>query len=62
MIQALIDTSKFNGKFIAIKSYRDHTVIAEGKNPQETYEAAVQKGIADPVVTFIPASGMVQIY
>ena len=62
MIKTLIKNSNFNGKYVAMKAFSDHTVIGEGKTPQEAYEKASKKGYKAPVVTFIPIKGMVQIY
>jgi hypothetical protein len=62
MIQTLIQSSKFNGKYVALKDFKDHTVIAEGTTPKEVQDSAFQKGYKDPVITFVPAKNMVQIY
>jgi len=62
MIKTLIKTSNYNGKYVAMKDFNDHTVIADGATPQEVYEKAVRKGLKNPVVTFVPSKDMVQIY
>lgn len=45
-----------------MKDFNDHTVIADGVNPQEVYDKAVKNGIKNPVVIFVPIKDMVQIY
>ena len=58
----LKDLKKYNGRYVALKDYDSHVVIADGKEPQETYEAAIKKGCADPVRLYVPVKGMVHIY
>ncbi len=62
MIQTLIENNSFNGKYVAMKSFKDHSVVGSGDSPQEAHKKAVQKGYPDPVVTFVPTKGIVQIY
>lgn len=62
MIQTLIQSSNFNGRYVAMKSFSDHTVIGDGATPQEAHDKALQKGHKSPVITFVPAKDMVQIY
>jgi len=62
MIQTLLHGTQYNGKYVAMKSVNDTTVVGDGRTPQEAYEMAVKKGYPNPVMTFIPTKGMVQIY
>ena len=62
MIKTLLKNNDFNGKYVAMKSFSDHTVVADGDTPQETYAKAEKKGYKDSVVTFVPIKNMVQIY
>ncbi|MBM3249081.1 MAG: hypothetical protein FJZ10_06675 [Candidatus Omnitrophica bacterium] len=62
MEQTLIKDRKYNGRYVAIKDFNDNTVIADGKDPQETYEKALKNGYKDPVILFVPFKDMVQIY
>lgn len=62
MIQTLIKDNSFDGKYVAIRDFNDSTVVSEGTTPQEAYKRALDKGCKDPVVTFVPTKGMVQIY
>jgi len=62
MIQTLIQSAKFNGKYVALKDFEDHTVIAEGATPKEAHDIALGKGYKQAVITFVPARNMVQIY
>lgn len=62
MIQTLLNGTQYNGKYVAMKSFSDHTVVGDGATPQEAHDKAVKNGCVDPVMTFIPTKGMVQIY
>ena len=62
MIKTLLKNNDFDGKYVAMKDFSDNTVIADGITPQEAYEKARKKGHENPVVTFVPIKGMVQIY
>lgn len=62
MTQTLINNNNFNGKYVTIEDFANHTVISEGSTPQEAYEKAIKKGHKNPVIIFVPATGMVQIY
>jgi len=62
MEQTLIGERKYNGRYVAIKDFNDHIVIADGEDPQEVYELALKKGYPNPVILYVPLKDMVQIY
>jgi len=62
MEQILIKENKYNGRYVAIKDFDDTAVIADGKDPKEVYDKALKQGYSNPVILFIPAKDMVQIY
>ena len=62
MEQTLIKDNKYTGRYVAVKDFNDNTVISDGKEPQEAYQKAVEKGCNNPVVLFVPLKDMVQIY
>ncbi len=62
MEQVLIKEKKYEGQYVAIKDYDDPVVLASGDEPQAIYDSAVLQGCADPVILFVPAKNMVQIY
>jgi len=62
MIQTLVNSQNYNGMYVAMKDFKDHTVIGSGKTPQEAYDKAVADGFKDPVLTFVPTKDMAQIY
>jgi hypothetical protein len=62
MIQTLIKTNKYNGRYVAIEDFDNSTVVGEGLTPKEAYEHALEKGCKQPVLIFVPTKFMVQIY
>ena len=55
---------EFEGKYVALRSFVDNTVIASGDEPKEVMETArgqCTKG-EDPVIVFVPKHGMTCIY
>lgn len=62
MEQILLKDEKYDGRYVALKDYDAHVVIADAKDPQEAYDAAVKKGCADPVILYVPVKGMAHIY
>lgn len=62
MEQTLITERKYSGRYVAVKDFKDGTVISDGSDPQEAYQKAIEKGFTDPVILFVPYKDMVQIY
>ena len=62
MIQTLIKSNKFAGKYVAMKSFSDHTVVGEGTTSKEAFDKASKKGYKNLVVTFVLIKNMTQIY
>ncbi len=62
MIQTLMATNEYVGKYVAMKDFGDSEVVGVGSTPTEAFEQAEEKGYTDVVITYVPAKGMVQIY
>ena len=62
MEQVLIKEQKFEGKYVALQDIDHPLPIADGKSPDEVYNAAVKKGFTDPLILYVPLHGMAQIY
>jgi len=60
--QILVKNKKYEGKFVAFRSFTDRTVIAFGKNPSEVLSKAHKKGLKEPVVVFITKDNTSYIY
>ncbi|MCK5287761.1 MAG: hypothetical protein KAJ79_01760 [Candidatus Omnitrophica bacterium] len=62
MIQTLVKNKKYIGKYVAMEDFTKPKVVGAGNTPTEAYEKAVSKGYDMPVIAFVPAKNMVQIY
>ena len=62
MLHVLIKGKKYEGKYVAVKSFDDGEIVGVGQSPSTAYEQARKNGSNDPVVTFVPKKDMVQIY
>jgi hypothetical protein len=58
----LLKTDKFNGRYVAMKSADDHTVVSSGETPAETLESARKDGFQDPILVYVPLEESVHIY
>ena len=62
MAVQLVKEKKYSGQYVALKDFKDSTVIGSGSQPQEAYEKAAKKGYKDPVIVYVPPKDVVQIY
>ena len=62
MIRTLLKSNDHNGKYVAFKNFKDASIVGEGATPKDAYDQAVKNGARDPVVSFVPVKGMIQIY
>lgn len=62
MVKTLIKSSKYNGKYVALKDFNDNRIVGFGKTSQEAYKKAFKKGYKSPVIVFVPLKDTVQIY
>ena len=58
----LVNTNEYNGRYVALKSLDDHSVVGVGDDPESALQEARAKGIEDPVLVYIPATDTAQIY
>jgi hypothetical protein len=57
-----VSTDEYNGQYVAMKSFDDHTVVGSGDDPEKAMQEAKKKGFTDPVLIFISERDMVHIY
>ena len=62
MAKVLVKTDKYNGRYVAMKSFKDNTIVGSGKDPKTALREASSKGFKDPVLVYIPEKEMVHIY
>jgi hypothetical protein len=52
--QILITEEGYEGKYVAMRSMSDRTIIASGSNPDAVMKQANKQGVTDPVIFFVP--------
>lgn len=62
METAFVNTNEYNGRYVTMKSFEDHTVVGVGDDPETAIKDAVSKGYKDPVLLYIPEKEVVHIY
>ena len=58
----LISGKKYEGKYVALRSFSDKKAIASGKKLNDVIERAQKKGIKSPVLIFVPEKDHVHVY
>lgn len=58
----IVPDKRMLGKFVALRSFIDNTVVAFGVDAGTVIKMAQGKGVATPVVMFIPPKKMVCMY
>ena len=62
MEKVLVNSDRYNGRYVAMKSFDDHTVIGVGEDPETAIKEALSKGFDNPVLLYIPEKEIVHIY
>ena len=60
--KVLIAEEGYEGKYVALESLAERTVIASGDNPEYVMEQARKKGVLNPIIFFVPNRGITQVY
>ncbi len=58
----LINSDKYDGQYVAIKSPDDSTIVGYGNTPEEALNVAEKKGIQAPFLIYIPDKDVVHIH
>jgi hypothetical protein len=53
---------KYEGKFVALRSLTDNTIIAYGDDPSEVISLAADKGVEEPIIFFVPEADVRYAY
>lgn len=56
------NAAKYAGKYVTTKSFASRDVVTFGSSIIDVYERAKAKGIAEPVVIYIPDPNIPHIY
>lgn len=60
--RVLITEEGHEGKYVALRSLVDRTVVASGDNPETVMEQARQKGCSEPVIFYVPEHNISLVY
>jgi len=58
----LVKDARYEGRYVAFRSAIDHSVIADGDNPQNVMRDAKKAGAEHPMIVFIPDKKMTCCY
>lgn len=62
MEKILVSTDEFNGRYVAMKSFDDNTIVGVGDDPEKALNEAEAKGFKNPILLYIPEKDIVHIY
>ena len=62
MERILVSTDEFNGRYVAMKSFVDNTIVGVGDDPEKALKEAAAQGFENPVLLYIPEKDLVHIY
>jgi hypothetical protein len=62
MDSCLINTTEYNGKYVALNSESDNTVVGSGTTPREALDMAAANGNSNAVLLYVEEPGSIQIY
>jgi hypothetical protein len=60
--QVLVNEEGYEGKYVALRSLVDRTVVASGDNPKVVMEQARKKGCSEPVMFYVPEHNISLVY
>ncbi len=62
MEKILVNSENYYGKYVAIKTADDNTIVGEGVTPQEALNKAKKNGFINPFLLYVPNKNLVHIY
>jgi hypothetical protein len=57
-----VNNRKYIGRYVAMESFNNKSIIASGKDPIDVMARAERKGLTNPLVVFVPPKGAVNIF
>ncbi len=60
--QVLVKEDGYEGKYVALRSLLDRTVVACGDNPEIVMKQARRKGCSEPVIFYVPEHNISLVY
>lgn len=58
----LKNSEQYIGKYVALDSYEDTAIVCFGSDPAIVFNRAINKGVKNPIIFFVPEREKVHIY
>lgn len=58
----LLKTNEYAGKYVALKSFKDRTVVAHGAIPKQVKEESSLRGHSNAVIVFVLENTVSHVY
>jgi high-affinity K+ transport system ATPase subunit B len=58
----LMSEEGYEGKYVALRSICDRTVVVSGDDPATVMQEARERGVANPVIFFVPSHDITLVY
>jgi hypothetical protein len=62
MDKIMVNSDKYNGQYVAIKSAEDNSIIGSGNTPEDALNQAKGNGFETPFLIYVPEENLVHIY
>ncbi len=62
MEKLLVTSDEYTGRYVAMKSFNDNTIVGVGDSLEEALKDAEKKGFKNVVLLYIPEKDLVHIY
>ena len=62
MERVLVNSNEYNGKYVALVSAEDNTILGSGNTPEEALDEALKKSVQTPFLLYVPDKDLVHIY
>lgn len=60
--KVIVNNKKYVGKYVAMVSFNNKSVVASGKDPVKVKHRAEQKGVPSPVVMYVPDKDVYNVF
>lgn len=61
-IVLLKDGARYKGEYVALNNANERKVLCHGENIEEVMNKAIEKGVKEPVMVFVPKKNVTYIY
>lgn len=62
MERVLVNSDKYDGKYVAFIGVEDNTIVGSGDTPEDALKEAKGKGFQTPFLFYIPDKNLIHIY